>query len=91
MLLCGCAQSFSLCDSMDYNLPGSSVHRIPQARILSVLPFPPPGDLPNPGIKSTCLASPALAGGFFATALPGKSALNNAHVLSLSSVGQKYW
>ena len=28
------------------------------------LPFPPPGDLPDPGIKSAC---PALAGGFFTT------------------------
>ena len=28
----------------------------------SGLPFPPPGDLPDPGIKSI---SPALAGGFF--------------------------
>ena len=26
----------------------------------------PPGDLPNPGIEPTSLASPALAGGFFA-------------------------
>ena len=30
-------------------------------------PCPPPGDLPNPGIKPTSLASPALAGGFFTT------------------------
>jgi len=30
----------------------------------SGLPFPPPGDLPNPGIKPV---SPALAGGFFTT------------------------
>ena len=29
------------------------------------LPFPPPGDLPNPGTEPTCLASPALTGGFF--------------------------
>ena len=29
--------------------------------------FPPPGDLPNPGIKLVSLESPALAGGFFAT------------------------
>ena len=34
----------------------------------SGLPFPPPGNLPNPGIK---LASPALAGGFFTTVPPG--------------------
>ena len=33
----------------------------------SRLPFPPPGDLPDPGIKPTSLVSPALAGGFFAT------------------------
>ena len=29
------------------------------------LPFPPPGDLLYPGIKSVSLASPALAGEFF--------------------------
>ena len=28
---------------------------------------PPPGDLPDPGIKPTSLMSPALAGGFFTT------------------------
>ena len=31
----------------------------------SGLPCPPPGDLPDPGIKPTSLYSPALAGGFF--------------------------
>ena len=31
----------------------------------SGLPFPSPGDLPNPGIKLASLRSPALAGGFF--------------------------
>ena len=35
----------------------------------SGLPFPSPGDLPNPGIEP---AYPALAGGFFTTELPGK-------------------
>ena len=33
----------------------------------SRLPFPIPGDLPNPGIKPMSLASPALTGGFFTT------------------------
>ena len=40
----------------------------------SGLPFPPPGDLPNPGIEPMSLASPALADGlffFFTTAPPG--------------------
>ena len=33
----------------------------------SELPFPSPGDPPNPGIKPMSLAFPALAGGFFMT------------------------
>ena len=36
---------------MDCSLPGSSVCGILQARILSGLPFPSPGDLPNPEIE----------------------------------------
>ena len=36
------------------------------------LPFPTLGDLPDPGIEPTSLVSPALAGGFFTTAPPGK-------------------
>ena len=31
----------------------------------SGLPFPPPGDLSNPGIAPACPMSPALAGRFF--------------------------
>ena len=31
------------------------------------VPFPPPEDLPNPGIKPVSLMSPALAGSFFTT------------------------
>ena len=31
------------------------------------LPFPPPGELPDPGIKLASLESPELAGGFFTT------------------------
>ena len=33
----------------------------------SELPFPPPGELPDPGIEPVSLASPALAGRFFTT------------------------
>ena len=61
----------TLSDPMDCGPPGSSVHRIFQARVLewgaiafseeywSGLQFPAPGDLPNPGTEP---ASPALAG-----------------------------
>ena len=36
----------------------------------SGLPFPPPGDLPHPGIEPGSLGSLALAGGFFTTSAP---------------------
>ena len=55
------------CDAMDYNPPGSSVHRISQARKLEQLPLPSQGDPPDPGIKTTF---PALAGGFYTTEPP---------------------
>ena len=35
----------------------------------SGLPFPSPGDLPDPGIESASLASPTLACGFFTTSV----------------------
>ena len=40
----------------------------PRQEYWSGLPFPPPGDRPNPGIK---LVSLALAGKFFTTESPG--------------------
>ena len=55
--------------------PGTSVHSaaaplymgFPRQEYGVSLPFPSPGDLPNPGIKPMFLASPALAGRFFTT------------------------
>ena len=51
------------------NLPGSSVHGIEFSRqeYWSVLPFPSPEDLPDPGIKPLSPMFPALAGGSFTT------------------------
>ena len=40
----------------------------PRQEYWSGLPFPPPGNLPDPGIVST---SPALVGGFFTVEAPG--------------------
>ena len=42
---------------------------LPRQEYWSGLPFPSPGDLPDPGIE---FPSPALAGGFFTPELPGK-------------------
>ena len=48
------------------------VYRIIPAGILEWVPFPFPGDLPDPRIKPVSLASPALAGGFLTTEPSGK-------------------
>ena len=62
----------TLCDPVNCSPPGSSVHGILPARILGGLPFPPPGDLPEPGVEPT---PPPLAGGFFTTETPGMAAV----------------
>ena len=59
-------------------------------------PFPAPGDLPKPGIKSTCLVSPALAGGFFTSwaareAPPLGSKENKRHVGNKRRGSTEYW
>ena len=53
--------------------PSSVAHQAPLSMAFSRpeywsgLPFPPPEELPNPGIEPASLRSPALAGGFFIT------------------------
>ena len=42
----------------------------------SGLPFPTPGDLPDPGIELMSLASSAMAGRFFTTVPPGNPFLS---------------
>ena len=72
--VCSVAQWYlTLCSPMDCSPPGSSVHGISQARILEWVPFPLPGDLPDPGIEPVSPVSPVLAYGFFTTEPPGKS------------------
>ena len=66
--MCLCApsleSSLTLCDPMDCKPPGSSFHRILQAKYWSGLPCPPPGDLPDSGIEPASLR-------FFASASRG--------------------
>jgi len=52
------------CNLMDYSPQGSSSMGFPWKEYWSGLPFPSPGELPDPGIEPVSLA---LAGGFFAT------------------------
>ena len=46
-----------LCDSMDYSLPGSSVHEISQSRILEwiAVSFPSRSSWPRDGICASCI------------------------------------
>ena len=60
MCVCVCVHTQScltLCDPVHFSLSGSSILGLSQAIILSGLPFPSPGDLPDPGIQPR---SPAL-------------------------------
>ena len=73
---------------MDYNPPGPSVRGIFQAGILEWVAIFSFRDFPDPGIKP---ASPALAGGFFTTELPGKPQNNIKQHLLLMCVEHLPW
>ena len=58
-------------DCVACQAPLSIEFSIPQ-EYWSEWPFPPPGDLPDPGIELESPVSPAVTGRFFTTVLPGK-------------------
>ena len=75
---CACVCSFScvwLCSLMDYIASQASLSMgFPGQEYLNGLPFPPPGDLPNPGNQTFSWFS-CIAGRFFTTEPPGKPRL----------------
>ena len=77
------AQScLALCDPIDY-----TAHGIFQVRILELVPFPSPGDLPNPGIESR---SPTLQADFFPAELLGSPSFNYCQTLFNACVSFKH-
>ena len=70
--------------------PWTAAHQAPlsmgfsKQNYCSGLPFPFPGDLPNPGIEPTSLASPTLAGGF----LPISVTWEDQHTSSVQSLSR---
>ena len=70
------SDSFAALWTVDGQAPLSM--EFPKQEYWSGLPFPTLGDLPDPGIKSMSLASPALAGRFFTTESPGKPKSSHA-------------
>ena len=82
-LICECSAAQlcpTLCDPMDCNLQAPLSVDFSRQEYWSGLPFPPPWDSPNPGIR---LTSPALAGG----------SLSQFHLGSPASgpLGNKQW
>ena len=74
VLICYClvAKSCSVLVTHDLYVAfqASLSTRFPKQEYCSGLPFPSPGNLPDPGIKP---ASPSLEGRFFSAEPPGKS------------------
>ena len=62
----------TLCDPMDYSLPGSSIHGILQARILEWVAMPSSTGSSCPRNRTCVSCSSCIAGGFFTTEPPGK-------------------
>ena len=69
----------TLGNPLDCSLPGSSVHVILQEEYWSRLPFPPPGDFPNPGIELASPVSLALQGDSLSAEPVGKA--KSPHIL----------
>ena len=70
------AQSFlTLCDYMDYSPQAPLSMEFSRQKYWSGLPFPTPGDLPNPGIEPRTPEPLALTGAFFTTVLPEKTTI----------------
>ena len=81
--VCSVAQLYpTLCDPMDPSLQAPLSKGFIKQEYWSSLPFPPPRDLPDPGIETASLMSSALAGGFFTTVPPGKSDHDNHQIIN---------
>ena len=66
------------CDPMDCTPPGSSVQEFSSQEYWSGLPWPPPGDFPNPGIEP---GSPTLQADSLSSEPPGKHRAQNPYRL----------
>ena len=71
-------------DAVVYNTQALLPMEFSRQEYWSGLSVPPPGDLPNPGIKP---ASPALAGGFFTADPPGPPKSDSVHCSLTVKVG----
>ena len=80
------AQVFEILWTMAFQVPLST--GFSRQEYWSGLPYPPPGNLPNPGIKPVSLMSLVLAGGFLTTGSPGKSLFHALNFCSYPDAGK---
>ena len=84
--VCVCVCACALSRVQPFVTPRTVTHQaslsmgFPRQESWSGLPFPTPGNLPNPGMEPR---SPALAGGFSATEPPGKPKFTRGHQCTL--------
>ena len=74
----------TFCDFLDGRPQAPLSMKFSSQECWSGLPFPFPGDLPNPGIE---LTFPALAGRFFTTELPGLPKYRS-NILPIASINK---
>ena len=79
LLFCSLSHVQLFWDSMDYSLPGSSVHGISRQEYWSGMPFSSPGDLPDPGIIES--GFPVLQADSLLSEPPGKPRLTSVYCL----------
>ena len=73
MLCCSLVSDTLQPHGLYYSMPGSCPWGFSRQEYWSGLPFPTPGDLPDPGIEPASPVSPALASRFFTTELSGNT------------------
>ena len=71
-----CIVVLTLFDPIDCSRQASLAMGFSRQESWSVLPFPPPGDLPDPGIVPVSLASPALAADYLPLVPPGRPCIS---------------
>ena len=90
-------QLHACCHGQLFATPWTTVHQVSKSmgfsrqECCSGLPFPTPGDLPNPGIEPMSLACLGLAGRFFTTVPSGKPEYINSVQFSHSVVSDLLW
>ena len=80
MLMLNCQVVSDSCDPMTVARQAPLSMEFPRQEYWSRLPFPSPGDLPDPGIEPRSLASSVLACRFFSTEPPRKPQVRFIHI-----------